>query len=698
MMSGVHPKFDSINVNRFDDKALKAAVPEDVYASWHASVADGSSLNKSDTKVLAKALMEWAMSRGATQFSHQFYPMRGVAAGTKLDSFISVDFGSDDALKSIVSPAFSAGQVMMSETDGSSFPNGGLRATHTAAAYMAWDRSSPPYIKGDTLYFPCAFTAWTGEALDYKTPLLRSQRAVSDESVRLLKHMGHDDVTKVHANVGWEQEFFVIPRDMFEARPDLINTGRTIIGAEPARHQQNSDHYFTRIVPRVKEFTERLQTELWKVGISNSVIHNEVAPGQHEISPIFALTNVSADQNILQMEIADDLAAELDLAVLNHEKPFGGMNGSGKHCNWGLNTDTGINLYDPGDAEEPFMAFTAALVFACNNYPEVIRTSFASQQNDFRLGGHEAPPAILSVATGVTLGDHLKGIAHDGKPLAGYGGGRYGGKMIDCGAPEIAPVGASLEDRNRTAPVPFCGNRFEFRAVGSSANIGPSMTAINTAVAEGLSVLSGYIEDDGMSVRDAVGKVLKDNENIIFNGDGYSSDWHHEAEHVRKLPNLPSTIDALELFDTPKVADLYSKHKVFSAAEVSAVASIMYERYAIDQQIECDTLLDMINQGVLPAAAEDLNSYNGTALAGDRDTVYAGLAAAVANLQAVRDAWPDDDEKTAAIYAKDEAAPAIEAVRASADASEKLIASDKYPFPTYTDMLFNHKSHGRSGF
>lgn len=505
-------------------------------------------------------------------------------------------------------------------------------------------------------------------------------------------------MAKVHANVGWEQEFFVVPRELYNARPDLIATGRTVIGAEPPRHQQNSDQYFSRIVPRVKEFTEELQAELWKVGISNSVIHNEVAPGQHEISPIFALTNVSADQNILQMEIADDLAAKYDLAVLNHEKPFAFMNGSGKHCNWGLNTDTGINLYDPSDAEEPFMAFTAALVYACHNYPEVIRTGFASQQNDFRLGGHEAPPAILSMYTGHVLGEHLNAIAEHGGALAGYaGGGRYGGKEIHCGAPELAPIPAPVEDRNRTAPVPFCGNRFEFRAVGSSQNIGPSMTAINTTVAEGLSVISGLVEDDGMSVRDAVGKVLKDNKNIIFNGDCYAEEWHHEAEHVRKLPNLPTTLDALELFDSDKVADLFSKHKVYSKAEVSAVASVMYERYALDQQIECDTLLGMVNQSVLPAAAEDLNTYMGTELGGDRATVYNGLAASTAALQAVRDGWDSEaSEKEQAVYSKDVVVPAMGAVRESADAAEQLIAAGKYPFPTYTDLLFDHKAHGRS--
>jgi glutamine synthetase len=335
------------------------------------------------------------------------------------------------------------------------------------------------------------------------------------------------------------------------------------------------------------------------------------------------------------------------------------------------------------------------MFYAMNNYPEVIRTSFASASNDYRLGGHEAPPAILSIYTGTTLGAHLEAIAAGG-PLEGYDGGRYGGKEIDYGAPETAPVGGGVEDRNRTAPVPFCGNRFEFRAVGSSQNISPACTAINTTVAEGLSVISDLIEG-GLSPRDAVGKVLGDNMAIMFNGDGYDSAWHHEAEFERKLPNLPTTVDALELFHTDKVKALFAKHSVYSADEVDAVATIMYERYALDILIDVDTALDMINQGVLPAAAADLKSYEGTELAGARSTVYAGLAAATAELQKVKDAWPTDaTEKEQAIFAKDVAKVVLGTIREAADAAEKLIDGDKYPFPTYHEMLFLHKAHGRA--
>jgi glutamine synthetase len=335
------------------------------------------------------------------------------------------------------------------------------------------------------------------------------------------------------------------------------------------------------------------------------------------------------------------------------------------------------------------------LVYGVKQYPEVLRTSFASQQNDFRLGGHEAPPAILSVYTGPVLGEHLSKIAHEGGSLEGYEGGRYGGRELNMGAKALAPVGASLEDRNRTAPVPFCGNRFEFRAIGSNQHIGPAMTAVNTIVAEGLAVISERIEA-GMSPRDAVAEVLKENENIIFNGNCYSSEWHTEAQEVRNLPNLPGTTDALAMFTQPRVSELFAKHNVYSEAETQAVANIMYERYVLDSQIEGNTMLEMIHQGVLPACAEDLKAYEGTGLAGPRQTVYAGLAAAADMLQATMDAWPEDDDVASAQYGRDVFIPAMRTVRESADAAEKLIHSEKYPFPTYTEMLFNHKAHGRS--
>jgi glutamine synthetase len=688
-------KFDLINTNRFDDNALKSAVDDATYSAWHTAIADGSALPKENAKALAKGISAWAIERGAVNFSHWFFPHRGMRAGTKLDAFIDLDFGSDSPLKPIVGEEFGASKLFISETDGSSFPNGGLRATHTAAAFMNWDRTSAPFVRGDTLYFPCAFTAWNGESLDYKTPLLRSQRAVSDESVRLLKHMGHDDVKKVHANVGWEQEFFVIPLEVYNARPDLVACERTVLGATPPREQQLSCDYFSKIQPRVRAYLEDLQTEMWKCGISNSVLHNEVAPSQHELSPIFALTNVSSDQNILCVELMEDLAADHDLKVLFHEKPFADVNGSGKHCNWGLNTDTGINLYDPGNDQEAFSAFTTALIHGLYNFPAIFRTSYASYGNDFRLGGHEAPPAILSMYAGPTLGAHLEAIANDGGPLAGYDGGRYGGKVLDSGAPELGPVGAGIEDRNRTAPVPFCGNRMEFRAVGSNQNISMTMTMANVAAAEGLSVISDKIEA-GASPRDAVAEVLSDAMPVMFNGDGYHSDWHHEAENVRGLPNLPTTIDALRGFVSDKNKALFAKHAVYSPAEVESVTNIMYDKYAMDVQIEANTMIKMINQAILPACAADLKAYDGTNLAGDRPAAYKAIADATAALQATVDAYPADDGEEGAVYSCDVVRPAMAAVRAAHDVAECLIDSDKYPFPTYEQCLFGHHSDGRN--
>jgi len=480
---------------------------------------------------------------------------------------------------------------------------------------------------------------------------------------------------------------------VYKARPDLIAGGRTVIGAVPTRNQQLSDHYFSRIQPRVKAYLEDLQTEMWKVGISNTVLHNEVAPGQHELCPVFSLTNVAADMNILTTELMEEMAAEHELKVLFHEKPFAGINGSGKHCNWGLNTDTGINLCNPGDGEGEFVAFTAALLHAVHKYPAVLRASIASLGNDFRLGGHEAPPAILSMYAGPTLGAHLEAVANDGAALDGYKGGRYGGKVIDSGAPELGPVGAGVEDRNRTAPIPFCGNRFEYRAVGSAANISPSMTAMNTTVAESLSVISDKIEA-GASPRDAVAEVLSDSMPAMFNGDGYNPAWHHEAEFERGLPNLRNTPISFEAFDCQATKDLFSKHKVLSEAEVDSYVSINLDEYSMSVEVEAATMLNMINQGVLPAAAADLKSYDGTKLAGGRAAAYEKLAAETAALQAANDAWPEG-EKEAAFYAADVVKPAMDSCRDAHDAAEVLISSDLYPFPTYEQMIHGHHMDGR---
>lgn len=493
-------------------------------------------------------------------------------------------------------------QFMMAETDGSSFPNGGLRQTHTAAAYMATDRTSPPYILGDTLYIPAALVSYEGHALDHKTGLLRSQEAVSAQGTRLLHHLGFDEVTNVHANVGCEQEVFMIPRDLVVDRPDLLQSGRTVIGSLPPKGQQLSDHYFTKVNPRVNDVFVELQKALWECGISDVVYHNEVAPSQHELSPIFTLTNVAADQNILLSELMQEIALKHGFIALTHEKPFQGINGSGKHCNWGLNANwRNMNLcvrgsscvlpyeakrppllncrYSPGktaESQRAFIAFTSALMHAFHKYPEALRAAVATAGNDHRLGADEAPPAIFSVFLGHTLGAHMENIVKGG-PLEGYTGGRYGDRIIDSRTKALGPIAGSREDRNRTAPIPFCGNRFEFRAVGSEQNISLPMTVLNTAVADGCSAISDLVES-GVPVDDAVRTVIKDNMNIVFNGNGYSKEWHQEAEFERGLPNLKDTPTAWNEFTSDKTKSLFAKHNVFSDEEVEALRRINLQR------------------------------------------------------------------------------------------------------------------------
>lgn len=684
------PSLDSIGSDVYSDAVRKATLSEATYSEFNASIATGKELSKEANKEIAMSMFEWATGKGAVNFSHVFYPMRGKKPGMKTDAFINLDFGDKKPLKDI-SVEFNASQLWMSETDGSSFPNGGLRATHTAAAYMVADKSSNPYIKDDVLYIPSAFVAWNGSALDYKTPLLRSQEAVNREATRLLHHLGFTDVNEVFSNVGCEQEYFAIPRELVINRPDLISSGRTVVGAAPSRGQQLSDHYFGRMHPRVKAFQQDFQEATWRLGISHVVYHNEVAPSQHEFSPIFSLVNVAADQNVLCMDLMSEIGAKHDLAILTHEKPFAGINGSGKHCNWGLNSDTGLNLYTTGknaEQEAMFISFVTALAYGVGKYPEAFRAGVGGTGNDHRLGAQEAPPAIFSLYTGVKLGAHLQSVA-DGAPLEGYSGGRYGDTHIDTGARATGVVGGGTEDRNRTAPLPFCGNRFEFRAVGSDVNVSLPLTVMNTAVAEGCSVISDAIES-GKSIRDAVGDVLADNMKVVFNGDGYSPEWHQEAEFERGLPNLPTTVDALQVFNSDKNKDLFSRHGVFSNMELDAVTSVMFERYALDIEIEADVMIDMINQGVLPAAAQDLKSYDGTGLAGPRPKVYAELAKSITELQDLRDKWPMEDEQGAAVYARDVIKPAMAAVREVHDTAERLIDSKLYPFPTYHEMLHVH--------
>jgi len=673
-----------------DDHKLAAAIGPDVWATFKDARESGAAVDKKTANSVADALKDFAFAHGAVNYAHWFSPIRtdGNQAlnGIKHDSFIDLDFGSPEIIKPIVED-FSGAKLFFNETDGSSFPNGGLRDTHTAAAYMSWDRTSPPFIKGDTLYIPASFLAWTGAALDEKTPLLRSQNAIDQEGVRLLRHLGDNDTQKVVSNVGWEQEFFIVDRAMWLERPDLIASGRTLLGQQPPRGQQSSANYFSRLAPRIKALMDDWCNAQIEVGICSNVFHNEVAPGQHEQSPVFSLTNVAADQNILAMELLNDIAAEHDLVPLYHEKPFAGINGSGKHANWGLNTDSGKNLYAPGKTSETqadFTTFTTALAHAITQHGDILRCGIATAGNDHRLGAQEAPPAILSLYTGYDIAAAFKSVAFDGAALDCYGAPP---SMIKSGTPNVADIAGAPEDRNRTAPIPFCGNRFEFRAVGSSQNIAFPLAVLNTAVADGCARISDKIEA-GSAPRDAVAAVLADNWHGIFNGDGYSEEWQVEAAE-RGLLNLKTTPEAWATFDAPKNKALFEKFGVLSEAEVVARKNVALDSYSMTIEIEGGALLKMLDTAVMPALAKDLDNYTTFDAGVDREGLYSEVASGTNVLRTALQGIPEG-EQAAADYCMSTLKPAMEAVRVSTDQAENLC--ENWPYPSYQDLVFNHQT------
>jgi len=693
-MSTLPEKLAAIGECRWDDEKMKAALDSGVYQRFREANKSGADLDKADKKAIAKALFEWATGLGAVNFAHWFSPVRsgapvglGGSYGMKHDTMIDLDFGSSEALKPIT-VELPYDRVFVGETDGSSFPNGGLRQTHTAAGFTAWDRTSPPIVRGETLYIPTAFVSHYGAALDEKTPLLRSQAAISKWGVKLLKAIGYQsDSEQVFSNVGWEQEFFVIDKEQFLARPDLRHTGRALIGLKPARNQQTDLNYFNLIPPRVKAFLEDCQGELLRCGVALAVYHNEVAPGQHEVSPIFSLTNVATDQNELCLEIMSDVAAAHGLVVLNHEKPFAGINGNGKHLNWGLNSETGKNLFVTGktpEAQASFMTFVAALAWGLANYGDIVRTGVASAGNDHRLGAQEAPPAIISLYTGLGAEEKIDAIIAGG-PLDGYGGED---RTIASGCNSVGPIGTRAEDRNRTAPFPFCGNRFELRACGSSQNIGFPLACVNTIMAAGCKHIVEMIEG-GLSVRDAVAKTYEESRNVIFNGNGYSDEWPIEAEK-RGLQNLRTTVAAVEQFAADKNKAIFSDMEVFTPEETEARQEIMFEQYVNAITCEATTLVEMMETGLIPAAAQDLARYAGSSLAGKRPEIYEAIAAKTAALEAVLAAVPHDSAHGAARYCLETVVPAMAECREAADAAESKMAADLYPFPTYTDVLLGH--------
>jgi len=678
----------------FDEKTMESCIDAKVFATFKECLVTGAPTPEEDMKVIAKAIFDWARFRGATQFAHWFFPMRfgsgatgGAVGAYKIDAFVDLDFSSKSSIKPF-EVTFPYERLFYGETDGSSFPNGGLRVTHAAAAFTSWDRASPCFVLDGILRIPCSFVTHTGKCIDDKTPLLRSMDAINKEGLRLLKNVALcTDAKAMESYLGWEQEFFVISAEAYKARPDLVNCGRTLIGKLPKRNQQAELNYFAPPPKSVEILMRNIQEIMLKVGCPCNVMHNEVAPGQHEMCPIFCTANASADYNVLFMEIAHAESTKLGLAMLFHEKPFAGINGSGKHSNWSIGTDTGMNFFYPGKTDEAKELFTigiAALAYGLYNNNELVRCTVAHAGNDHRLGAQEAPPAIISLYPGQGFEAHVDAI---------IAGGELHGLKVEKGAADpctraCMPAVCGIEDRNRTAPFPFCGNRFEFRAVGSSQNCSFPVAVCNTIMAHGMSFISELIEG-GMSKRDAVAQVFKDCRNIIFTGNGYSAEWPVEAEK-RGLPNLKNTPVATATFNSEKAKTTFGKMGIFTPEEVDARQEVMYENYNSTLLVEVETLIMMIDTGILPACAKDMAKYAAApTLAGDRLAIYEGIKTATEKLKALMLSIPEGLAPEAT-YLCDTVKPAMDEVRKLVDTAEGLLEAGLYPYPTYEKVLYGH--------
>jgi glutamine synthetase len=684
----------------YDDKAMKETLPADVYTRFKDNLITGAPTSEDDMKAIAEALFKWSRERGAVAFAHWFFPMRGGSGAVggqvgacKYDTMLDLDWSSKEATKPF-SATLPYERLFFGETDGSSFPNGDLRATHTAAAFTTWDRSSPCFVHDKVLRIPCAFVTHLGDCIDDKTPLLRSCDAVNKEGLRLLKAIGIGmDAKQVNSFLGWEQEFFVIPAKYYRARPDLVNCGRTLIGKLPTRNQQGDLNYFAAPPGTVDKLMSNIQGVMLKLGVAMAVMHNEVAPGQHEMSPIYCQATFSCDNNVLFMEVANAEAAKLGLAVLFHEKPFQGINGSGKHNNWSCGTDTGLNFFYPGKTQESGILYTTALAclsYGLKQYNEMVRVSVAGAGNDFRLGAQEAPPAIISLYPGTGFEKHVDAIIA-GAALDDYKAEK---SSANPGATSAMAAPCGVEDRNRTAPFPFCGNRFEFRAVGSSQNCSFPITVCNTIMAAGMAALAAKVEG-GMSHRDAVAALFKENRHVIFTGNGYSAEWPIEAKK-RGLPNLNTTPLAVAEFATAKNKRVFEELGIFSANECEARQAVMFENYNTTVKIEADTLLHMIETGIIPACANDYTKFVEEGLmdflGDDRSETYKGIKAESDKLRELLAKVPHGDLPQEAEYFCNTVKPQMVAIREVVDKAEGLMEQGLYPYPTYEQMLYEHHS------
>ena len=684
----------------FDDRIMKATLSDDIYKSLKKTIDEGTQLDITVANAVAEAMKDWALSKGATHFTHWFQPMTGITA-EKHDSFITP---SPDGR---VIMEFSGKELIKGEPDASSFPSGGLRATFEARGYTAWDPTSYAFIKDKTLCIPTAFCSYGGEALDKKTPLLRSMEALNKQALRILHLFGNTSVHCVRTSVGPEQEYFLVDKEVYDKRKDLIFTGRTLFGAKPPKGQELDDHYFGTIKPRVAEYMADLNEELWKLGILAKTEHNEVAPAQHELAPIYSTTNVATDHNQLTMEIMQKVAKKHGLVCLLHEKPFAGVNGSGKHNNWSIATDTGVNLLTPGDTPHDnaqFLLFLCAVIKAVDDYQDLLRLSVATAGNDHRLGANEAPPAVISIF----LGDELTAVLDSLENDAPYSAAEK--TKMKLGVDVLPEFKKDTTDRNRTSPFAFTGNKFEFRMLGSSNSISCANIMLNSAVAESLKQYADELEaadDFQTALRELIKRTIKDHKRIIFNGNGYDDEWIKEATEKRGLLNLKTTPDCMPKLLDKKNVDMLTSHKVFSKAELESRFEIMLDNYTKTVTIEALTMVDMAKKQILPAIEAYVAKLAKTAsvklsVAPELPCKYEkGL---IAKLSALTDTIADrtkiledslislkaiDEVPEAANYIRDEIIPKMGELRISVDEAETMTSEKDWPLPSYGELLFS---------
>ena len=679
----------------FNEDTMKERLSSASYRAWKQCVTEGAPLDLSTANEIAEAMKQWAVEKGATHFTHWFQPMTGVTA-EKHDSFISPAGGGKIMME------FSGKELIRGEPDASSFPSGGLRATFEARGYTAWDPTSFAFIKEGSLCIPTVFCSYSGEALDKKTPLLRSMDEVSRQAVRILRLFGDTETKRVTAQVGPEQEYFLIDKSLYEKREDLRMTGRTLFGARPPRGQELEDHYFGAIRPRVAAYMKDLDETLWALGVLSKTKHNEVAPAQHEMAPVFSDANAACDQNQLAMEMMKKVADRHGLVCLLHEKPFAGVNGSGKHDNWSLSTDTGRNLFKPGSTPRQnarFLLFLAAFVKGVDDYQDFLRATVAFPGNDHRLGAQEAPPAVLSIF----LGDELEAVVQS--IIQGTEFQEAGKRTLKIGVDALPAIPQDNTDRNRTSPMAFTGNKFEFRMLGSSQSISGPNIALNTIMAEELQQFADELEgsaDFQADLQALLRRVFTEHQRIIFNGNGYDDSWLEEAKR-RGLYNLTSTADALPMYTAPKNVELFVKHGIYTREEIEARAEIHIENYSTVLTIEAKTMVDMIRHQILPAVSGYADQL--CQRASHKDALHVScryesdtaaqigaltdaLLAACDKLEQDLAAVPADSAK-AMRYCHDILIPGMADARAAADQLEALTASDCWPFPTYSDLLFS---------